>query len=268
MRRAAAPEGLVLVFDDLHSADRSSLLLLYALARELRSLRVLLLATCRDVEARLDADASELVFSRVAREGTTLTLPRLDRSASADLLRERHAGALATDLEARIFDSTHGNPLFLVEMLRLLDDEGPAAIAAGVVPSGVRDVIRQRLARVADDTRALLNLAAVAGDEVNPALLAAASGREPSWVAARGRTRRERGVFGSGAGRPWFSHALVREVLYPRAGGRRAPCTVPHAGPWARPSSARPSPRPRATADGAGASRAGGEAPICRARPI
>jgi tetratricopeptide (TPR) repeat protein len=214
VRRAAAPEGLVLVFDDLHSADRSSLLLLYSLARELRSLRVLLLATCRDVEARLDADASELVFSRVAREGTTLTLPRLDRGASADLLRGRHAGALATDLEARIFDSTHGNPLFLVEMLRLLDDEGPAAVAAGIVPSGVRDVIRQRLARVADDTRALLNLAAVAGDEVNPALLAAASAREAGWVAARVADASRAGVFGQRAGRPWFSHALVREVLY------------------------------------------------------
>ena len=214
VRRAAAPAGLVLVFDDLHSADRSSLLLLYALARELRSLRVLLLATCRDVEARLDAEASELVFSRVAREGTTLTLARLDRGASADLLRGRHAGALAADLEARIFDSTQGNPLFLVEMLRLLDDEGPASIAAGVVPAGVRDVIRQRLARVADETRALLNVAAVAGDEVNPALLAAASGREPGWVAARVADASRAGVFGERAGRPWFSHALVREVLY------------------------------------------------------
>lgn len=214
VRGAAAPEGLVLVFDDLHSADRSSLLLLYALARELRSLRVLLLATCRDVEARLDAEASELIFSRIAREGTMLTLPRLDRSASADLLRERHAGVLAADLETRIFDSAQGNPLFLVEMLRLLDDEGPASIEARVVPSGVRDVIRQRLARVADDTRALLDLAAVAGDEINPTLLAAASARDPGWVAARIADAARAGVFGQRAGRPWFSHALVREVLY------------------------------------------------------
>ncbi len=224
VRRAGAPEGLVLVFDDLHSADRSSLLLLYALARELRSLRVLLLATCRDVEARLDAEASELVFSRIAREGATLTLPRLNRGASADLLRGRHAGALAADVEGRIFESTQGNPLFLVEMLRLLDEEGPAAIAAGVVPSGVRDLIRQRLARVADNTRGLLNLAAVAGDEVNPALLAAASGRDPGWIAARVADAARAGIFGQRAGRPWFSHALVREILYRELGSdeRRA----------------------------------------------
>src|SRR5450432_283897 len=146
VRRAAAPAGLMLVFDDLHSSDRSSLLLLYALARELRSLRVLVLATCRDVEARLDPEASELV-SRVGREGVTLTLSRLDRAAAGDLLRAR-AHTLGAEVEAQIFDSTQGNPLFLVEMLRLLDDEGPAAIAAGVVPAGVRDVIKQRLERV------------------------------------------------------------------------------------------------------------------------
>jgi hypothetical protein len=218
VRRAAAPEGLVLVFDDLHSADRASLLLLYALARELRSLRVLVLATCRDVEARLDAEASELIFSRIAREGTAVTLPRLDRAASADLLRVRHASALGADLEARIFDSTHGNPLFLVEMLRLYDEEGPASIVAGVVPSGVRDVIRQRLARVAEDTRALLDLASVAGDEVDPRLLAAAAGRDATWVAARVADASRAGIFGQRAGRPWFSHALVREVLYRELG--------------------------------------------------
>src|SRR5205814_10504441 len=137
-----------------------------------------------------------LIFSRIAREGTTLTLSRLDRAAATELLRGRHPGALAAELETRIFDSAQGNPLFLVEMLHLLDDEGPASIAAGVVPSGVRDVIRQRLTRVADDTRALLNLAAVAGDEVNPDLLAAASGRDADWVAARVADAARAGVFG------------------------------------------------------------------------
>ena len=220
VRRAAAPAGLVLVFDDLHSADRSSLLLLYALARELRSLRVLLIATCRDVEARLDPEAGELI-SRVGREGVTLNLARLDRAAAGDLLRQR-AGLLAADVETQIFDSTQGNPLFLVEMLRLLGDEGPASIAAGVVPSGVRDVIRQRLDRVAGDARSLLDLAAVAGDEIQPALLAAASGRDPAWVAGRIAEAIRAGVFAERAGRPRFSHALVREVLYRDLRRRRA----------------------------------------------
>jgi hypothetical protein len=212
VRAAASPAGLVLVFDDLHSADRSSLLLLYAVARELRSLRVLLVATCRDVEARMNAETSELI-SRVAREGTTLKLARLDRDAAGALVRGR-AGALPADAEARIFDSTQGNPLFLVEMLRLLEDEGPAAIAAGVVPAGVRDVIRQRLDHVDGDARALLELAAVAGDVLEPRVLAAAAGHDDGAIAARLDEATRAGVLAERAGRPRFSHALVREVLY------------------------------------------------------
>jgi tetratricopeptide (TPR) repeat protein len=212
VRRAAAATGLVLVFDDLHSADRSSLLLLYALARELRSARVLLVATCRDVEARLDPETSELI-SRVAREGTTLKLGRLNRADAGDLMRRR-AGTLDADVERRIFASAQGNPLFLVEMVRLLDDEGSASIAAGVVPAGVRDVIRQRLDRVAEEARALLNLAAVAGDEPPPALLAAAAARDEVWVSRQIAETVRAGVLVERGGRPRFSHALVREVLY------------------------------------------------------
>jgi tetratricopeptide (TPR) repeat protein len=188
------------------------LLLLYALARELRSLRVLLVATCRDVEARLDAEASEII-SRLGREGSILGLSRLDRATVEHLLRQR-AGLLAPEVEARIFDSTQGNPLFVDEMLRLLDEEGPMSIAAGVVPAGVRDVIRQRLDRVAPDARGLLDLAAVAGDEVQPALLAAAAGRDPGFITTRVVEAIRAGVFAERGGKTRFSHALVREVLY------------------------------------------------------
>ncbi len=212
VRQAAEPAGLVIVFDDLHSADRSSLLMLYALARELRSLRVLVVATCRDVEARMDREAGELI-SKLGREAVILGITRLDRETVADLVRHR-VGDLRPEIEARLFDSTQGNPLFVEEMLRLLVEEGEDSITAGVVPSGVKDVIGQRLDRVADDARALLDLAAVAGDEISPTLLAAASRREPPWIAGRIAEALRAGVFAERAGRPRFSHALVREVLY------------------------------------------------------
>lgn len=212
VRRAASPAGLVLVFDDLHSADQSSLMLLYALARELRSSRVLLIATCRDVEARLDPEASEII-GRFAREGVTLGLARLDRGAVGSLVARR-AGHLGAALDARIFESTQGNPLFLEEMLRLLEDEGPEAIEAGTVPSGVRDVIRQRLDRLTPEAHPFFELAAVAGDEIRPRLLLEASGRDPDWVAATVATALRAGVLAERAGRTRFSHALVREVLY------------------------------------------------------
>ncbi len=216
VRRAAEPNGLVMVFDDLHSTDQSSLLLLYAVVREMRSLRVLVAATCRDVEAQMDRDTSDLV-SKLGREAIILGIRRLDRATVIDLVRRR-AGDLRPEVETRLFDSTQGNPLFIEEMLRLRDEEGDASIVAGVLPSGVREVIRQRLDRVVDEARDLLELAAVAGDEISPRLLAEASHREPGWIAARMAEASRAGVFAERAGRPRFSHALVREVLYRELG--------------------------------------------------
>jgi KaiC/GvpD/RAD55 family RecA-like ATPase len=214
VRRAAATAGgLLIVLDDLHAADESSLLLLHFLARELRPTRALVLATYRDVEARLDPAAGE-VLARVAREGTTLSLQRLDRDASAHFLRV-HAGAVEPAVAERIFASALGNPLFLGEMTRLYAETGADAITGGALPHGVRDVIRQRLDRLSDQARPLLELAAVAGDELDPALLAAASGRARAEVDASLAAAARVGVLvDRGASRMRFFHALVREVLY------------------------------------------------------
>src|SRR4051812_28278316 len=59
--RAAAPAGLVVILDDLHAADESSLSLLHLVARELRGLRLLLVGSYRDVEARLSPAVGELL---------------------------------------------------------------------------------------------------------------------------------------------------------------------------------------------------------------
>src|SRR3954454_5600868 len=180
LHQAAKLQPLALVLDDLHAADRSSLALLHFVSRQLRPMRIVLLGTYRDVEARMDAEASELL-SRICREGSTLPMARLDRRAAARFLRGR-AGDVEAEVEARILDSAQGNPLFLNEMMNLRDEQGSAAIVAGEVPHGVREVIRQRLDRLPDEARSLLDLAAVAGDVMDLLLLVAASGHDAAWV--------------------------------------------------------------------------------------
>jgi len=216
VHEATKAKPALLVLDDLHAADQSSLSLLHFLARQLRPMRVLLLASYRDVEARMDAATGDLL-SRIAREGTTLSLPRLDRAASARFVHER-VGAVTSEVEARVLDRSQGNPLFLEEMVRLWNEQGEDAIAEGVVPSGVRDVIRQRLDRVALETRGLVDLAAVAGDVIDPPLLAAAAGRDAAWVAARLAEAGRAGILVERGAQRRFGHALFREVLYRELG--------------------------------------------------
>jgi tetratricopeptide (TPR) repeat protein len=204
--------GLLIVLDDLHAADRSSLLLLHFVSRELRGIRLLLLATYRDVEARMDAETSELV-ARIGREGACFTLSRLGAEDAAGLV-SAHAGPVAARVSERILERAQGNPLFLEEMLRLLTEQGPDSIDAGVVPHGVRDVIGQRLGRVSERTRSLLELGAVSGDDLEPWLLASASEGDDGAVAAALEEAGRAGIVVERGERRRFAHALFREVLY------------------------------------------------------
>jgi tetratricopeptide (TPR) repeat protein len=210
--RRAGEAGALVVLEDLHSADESSLLLLRFLAHELRTTRVLVLATFRDVEARLSPEVGE-ALGRLTREGTTLALSRLAAPDAERFLRER-TGVDDPALHEHLFRRTQGNPLFLEEMARLVGSDGEAALSGAVLPHGVREVLRQRLARVPGTVRALLDAVAVCGDECEATLLAEALAE--SAQALRGQldvalhagvlVEREAGLFR-------FSHALVREVL-------------------------------------------------------
>jgi tetratricopeptide (TPR) repeat protein len=206
-----AGRGLLIVLDDLHSADRSSLLLAHFFARELRGSRILLLLTYRDIEAHSDAETSELIL-RIAREGTLLSLARLERKDAFDFVSGRALG-IAERVSDRILERSQGNPLFIEEMLRLLAEQGVDSIDAGVVPHGVRDVIGQRLARVGSEARSLLELAAVAGDEIVASLLGAAAGAPPAHVAAELALATQAGVIIPRGTHHRFAHALFREVL-------------------------------------------------------
>ena len=202
--------GLVLVLDDLHAADRSSLSLLHFFARELRGSRLLVLGTYRDAEARADSELGELI-SRIGREGTLLALSRLSEDDAQKLVTAHTE--LSTLDSGRILARAQGNPLFLEEMLRLYAEQGAESVEAGVVPHGVRDVIGQRLARVSTEARSVLELGAVSGDELEPSLLALAAGAPDTVNSALAEATRA-GVLTERGERRRFAHALFREVLY------------------------------------------------------
>lgn len=212
LRRASAERGAAIVFEDLHAADESSLLLLHFVARELRGMRVFLLSTFRDVEARLSREIGE-ALGRLSREGTTLSLSRLGRDDTDRLVRAR-AGDVEPGVAARLFQRTLGNPLFVEEMVRLLRTSGDQALAPEALPAGVREVIRQRLSRVSSETRAWLELASVAGDETEPSFIAEAAGEPSVAVVAAFTEATEAGILVRHERQRFrFSHALVREAL-------------------------------------------------------
>jgi hypothetical protein len=215
IRQRAAATPQVIVLDDLHVADLSSLQLLQFVARELRSTRALVLGTYRDVEARLTPELGA-ALARLGREGRTTALRRLDRDAVRTWL-EASAGPVAPRLEQLVFQTTQGNPLFVDEIVRLLVSQGLVAGDAPAslpIPYGVREAIRQHLDLLPPGARAVLEVAAVLGGEVESGLLAAACGESPSGVADILAAAVAAGVLvDRGAGRHRFGHALIAEVL-------------------------------------------------------
>lgn len=215
LRRAADEAPLAIVLDDLHAADVPSLELLRFLARGARRAPLAIVGTYRDAEARM-SESTGPVLAKIERDARVMRLARLGRD-DVGVLVERATGGAANDaLVTRLAGATEGNPLFVVEALRLLRTQGAGGDARSIaLTGGVREVIRERLAVLPDDVRAVVEAASVLGRDVDPELLAAATGKSPAELRAPLELALAADVLGRREdGRLIFSHILLREVPY------------------------------------------------------
>ena len=233
VRALAAANGLVLILEDLHAADEPSLLLLQFIAADIRESRVLILATYRDEDIVPGSSRGDLLTSLSrAPSATRLAPTRLGEADVAQYLAMSAQSMPAVGLADAISRETEGNPLFVVEMIRLLDAEGrigsPARPDGSLgVPEGVRSVIGKRLARLSPACRDLLSRGSVIGVDLQLDLLARVEDSEPDTLlelldeAATARVL----IGPTGPDARWrFTHSLIREVLYlglPAAARRR-----------------------------------------------
>jgi class 3 adenylate cyclase/tetratricopeptide (TPR) repeat protein len=228
LREAAADTGMVVILDDLHWADRASLLLLEFVARELADSRLLLVGTYRDVEVdrhhRLSGTLAELFRQPVT---SCLTLGGLDQDQVGRFIGNVAGIDPPAELVAALHGQTEGNPYFVGELVRLLVAEhrlAASGLLAGGVPEGIRHVIGRRLNRLPDAVTESLSVACVQGREFDLDVVARASGLPADEVMdALEEAMDARLVTEAGTrpGRFRFAHALVRETLYDELPGRQ-----------------------------------------------
>lgn len=217
LRDVARPTGLLLVADDLHNADRTSLGLLDFMATQLRGSRVLIVATAREAELRVRAGSGLCVaFGRAADR---IALGGLDQEALARLVTEAALHPCSEELLGRIHEVTRGNPLFAQEIARELSRAPEARLAGGELPlpERVSGAILSRLAGLSAATRALLEIAAVGGSGLDPAVLARLGGTTASSVIEALDEVYHRDLIVPDPDRPGcfrFAHALVQSSLY------------------------------------------------------
>lgn len=218
----------MLLLDDLHWADKPTLLLLRHLARHPRPTALLVLGTYREADVGPGHPLCETLANLNRESGfARLSLGPLDMTAIEALVRS-HAGEQTHELISRLFAETEGNPFFVVEMLRHLGDsdraqgeqrQRPSGFRLDElgIPEGVKDVIGRRIGRLGQRTRRVLALASVSGRDFEFAVLAHMSDLDQDELAetleeaVRARVVEE--VPGA-LGRFTFTHALIRETIY------------------------------------------------------
>ena len=225
LRNACQRQAIVLVLDDLHWSDESSLLLLQFLARELQEMRVFVIATYRDLEIDRQHPLTE-TLGQLSRERycERVHVEGLVRDDVGRFVQMTAGLVPPPALVQAVYRETEGNPFFVSEVVRLLvasgemERAGTDASWTPRIPQSVREVVVRRLGRLSEECNRILTVASIIGREfplaalerltdlsedallevLEEALGARVIGEEP----------------GRDVGRFRFSHALIRETLY------------------------------------------------------
>ena len=235
---------LLLVLEDLHWSDYSTLDLITFVAQRRERARLMVLATFRPVEVYSRNHPLKAIKQDLEARGQCrdLALPCLSAEAVESYLAQRFAADVrapsAASLAPLVHRRTDGHPLFMVNVADYVASLGFADLpdsVIGSVPNSVRQMIEKQFERLDADAQRVLEVASVAGFEFSAASLAAgldsedidsaeeacvALARRAQFLQARGSRRWPDGTVAAAFG---FIHALYQNVVYFRvAAGRRA----------------------------------------------
>ncbi len=192
----AATEPNVLIAEDIHWADQSTLDLLRFLARRIDDTHTLLIASFRDDALEPDHELRLFVGELLSQSTVSrVSLPPLSFDAVSTLTAP---GGL--DPEA-VFALTSGNPYFVAEIVNARSE---------TIPGSIRDVVLSRVARLDAESRAVLEFAAVAGPSLDPRFLRSVYGQDIASALERGM---HLGLLRSTSDGILFRHAITRDIV-------------------------------------------------------
>jgi hypothetical protein len=210
LSRAATRTPVVVILDDLHSADQSTVDLLRFMAHEPQVGALMLVGAYRPHESPAGVAAT---LADLASAAELVQLRGLAPDEMADLV-QAVAGASAQEDWARlVYERSGGHPFYARELCQLLAVAGSATD----VPEAVREVIGRRLARLSDGCVALLDAAAVAGGTLLPDVLAEVTGKDTNQISGLVAEATAAAILappGHHDGPVGFVHDLYRETIY------------------------------------------------------
>jgi predicted ATPase len=239
-----ADRALVLILEDLQWSDHATVEALAYLAQRPEPARLLLVGTYRPVEALLQEHCLRGRVQELCGRGHAVDL-RLEFLSAADVAAYaagRLGGPVAAPLTAFVYQRTDGNALFMVTIMEHLVQQGLVVRRAGQwtlregpaapvtrLPEGLAALLLRRIEALPPETRWVLEVASVVGEEFAVAAVAAgaqcpveAVEAQCEAVAAQHHLLDDFGVTvwpdATRSGWYRFQHALYQQVLYESLG--------------------------------------------------
>src|SRR5262245_49491870 len=229
LRRMAALRPLILVFEDVHWADLSSLKLLKFLLGLVPDTAALFVLVLRPDHPPTSQRLLRFVRERWPRHLVEVELPPLDATECGTLIANLlDVGDLPYSTRAMIGRKAEGNPFFIEEVIRSLVDQGAverrqgryrttAKIDSVVIPGTIQEVIMSRVDQLPDRQRRVLQTASVIGRRFPYRVLARVIGGEGKLEWALGHLKYSQLLEECGGDDEVeyaFKHALIQEVVY------------------------------------------------------
>lgn len=233
--------ALVIILEDLHWADHSTVDLISAISRRREPAKLLILGTFRPADLILHESPfkdlkQDLLMHRLCVE---LSLERLSPTEVAEYLDEEFADAdLPSEFANLIHRHSDGNPLFMTAMLDHLAQQGTMSRIDGRwrmtvpleeldpgVPETLRQMLKLQLQHLSEADQKLLKCASVAGEHFTAWSVATMMNSDSARIEEQCAILAERQQFLKAVGlrelsngeitfEYEFRHALYREVLY------------------------------------------------------
>jgi DNA-binding CsgD family transcriptional regulator/tetratricopeptide (TPR) repeat protein len=208
LTRLGERQPTVLVLEDMHWADASTIALIAFLGRNLRAARVVLVLTYRVDELHRRHPLRPLITD-LERDPLVerVRLSGLTRAELAELVTGISESLPAEPALDALLERTEGNPFYIEELVA-------AGATPGMLPDTLAEVVLSRVERLSEPTQRTLHRASVLGNEVDERLLAAITGEPADTVTAALREALFEQLLVVDAAGCRFRHALIREVLY------------------------------------------------------
>ncbi|MCK5347239.1 MAG: AAA family ATPase, partial [Candidatus Heimdallarchaeota archaeon] len=233
IQRLSRERPVILFLDDIHWCDPTSLNLLHYLSRNIRENQILILGTYRP-EDIIDDDEGKphqlkKTMQNMSREDlfSSIQISRLDKANTKNLVTNvLVSNNLDHGFFLRIHSETEGTPFYILEVIKLLIEEGSLESDDNVwklatkmeelaIPSKIYDVVKRRLDRLKGEQRDILESASVIGEEFSSEIIGTVLGLNRIMLLRNlSEIENNHKLIHSHQKIYVFDHAKVREVLY------------------------------------------------------